>query len=320
MRSANFAQMPWRAAGPKAIPQAFPYQGSKRLLASQILSLFPERGVPRLVEPFAGSAAISLAARNYGLARSVALSDVNEPLMDLWKLIVEKPLQLIEDYTRLWTEQISDPRAYYLAVRDEFNVTHDPALLLYLLCRCVKAAVRYSRKTGGFNQGADHRRLGARPENIAARVKAASELMQGAEVLTCAYEKPLVSADVDELVYLDPPYQGTSDVPDHRYLKGLRREVFVDTLQRAVENNVSFVVSYDAVTEDNRYGYALPEELGLLHRHVVAGLSSQATLMGKSQTTVESLYISPALVQRLGGVDVVDVRLGHNVTQAETLF
>lgn len=302
--------MPWKTAGPKSVPQAFPYQGSKRLLAPQILSLFPDGGVSRLIEPFAGSGAISLAARYYGLASSILLSDVNEPLMEMWRLIIEDPERLVGEYARMWNEQLADPRGYYLSIRDKFNATHEPALLLYLLCRCVKAAVRYSQKTGDFNQGADHRRLGAKPHNIAMRIAAASGLMQGAKVEACGYEEPLVNADADDLVYLDPPYQGTSDVPDHRYLKGLQRDVFVDVLQKAVDNKVSFVVSYDVVTDDNKYGYALPSELGLTHRHIVAGLSSQATLMGKSQTTVESLYVSPALMERLGGPDRVDSCLG----------
>lgn len=297
------------AAGARALPQAFPYQGSKRLLAGRILALFPDGGVPRLVEPFAGSAAISVAARHHGLASSVALSDVNAPLVGIWRLIIEEPERLVAEYARLWHEQLDDPRGYYLKVREEFNSTREPALLLYLLSRCVKAAVRYSAKTGHFNQGADHRRLGARPGLTADRIGRVSTLLQGSTVDICGYEDPLTGAGRDELVYLDPPYQGTSDVSDRRYLAGLRREVFVEVLQRAVDNKVSFIVSYDVVTEDNKYGYALPRELGLTHRHVMAGVSSQATLIGKSRTTVESLYLSPALVQRLGGRDAVEARL-----------
>lgn len=291
------------------MPQAFPYQGSKRLLASRILSLFPAPGVPRLIEPFAGSAAVSVAARHYGLACSVALSDVNAPLVGMWRLILDEPGRLVAEYARLWHEQLDDPRGYYLSVRERFNVTREPALLLYLLSRCVKAAVRYSLKTGHFNQGADHRRLGARPGIIADRIGRVSALLRGSTVDTCGYEDPLTGACSDDLVYLDPPYQGTSDVPDHRYLSGLRRELFVEVLQKAVDNKVSFVVSYDVVTEDNRYGQALPGELGLTHRHVMAGISSQGTLLGQPRTTVESLYLSPALVQRLGGADAVDACL-----------
>jgi DNA adenine methylase len=224
-------------------------------------------------------------------------------------MIIDEPERLAGEYTRLWHEQLDDPRGYYLKVRDRFNATREPALLLYLLCRCVKAAVRYSARTGHFNQGADHRRLGARPRVMADRIARVSALLRGSTADTCGYDDPLTGADADELVYLDPPYQGTSDVPDRRYLAGLRREVFVEVLQKAVDNRVSFVVSYDVVTEDNKYGRALPAELGLTHRHVMAGVSAQATLMGESRTTVESLYLSPALVQRLGGPDAVDARL-----------
>jgi DNA adenine methylase len=294
------------------VPQAFPYQGSKRVLASHILSLFPGGGVPRLVEPFAGSAAISMAARHHAMAGSVHLSDVNAPLIALWDLIINEPGDLIAAYTRMWHAQRPDPRAYYLNARDEFNATHRPELLLYLLCRCVKAAVRYS-KTGDFNQTADHRRLGARPSNIAERVNAASRLMRGAATTsTESYAGPLVNADAEDLVYMDPPYQGTSDVPDPRYLRGLQRAAFAETLQEAVDNKVSFIVSYDVVRDDNKYGLALPEELGLTHRHVVAGVSSQATLQGRRQVTVESLYLSPALVDRLGGETEIDRRFVPN--------
>jgi DNA adenine methylase len=294
---------------PVAVPQAFPYQGSKRALAGHILSLFPDGGVPRLIEPFAGSAAISLAARHHAVAETVHLADVNAPLIALWNLIIHDPSTLLTAYARMWHEQQPDPRAYYLRVREEFNATHRPELLLHLLCRCVKAAVRYSR-TGDFNQAPDHRRLGARPPHLAARITAASRLLRGATTTaTESYADPLVNAAPEDLVYLDPPYQGTSDVPDPRYLTGLRREAFADTLQAAVDNKVSFIVSYDAVREDNKYGLALPPELGLTHRHVVAGVSTQATLQGRRRLTVESLYLSPALLQRLGGKPEIDRRL-----------
>ncbi len=43
------------------IPQPIPYQGSKRHIAHHILPLFSDKP-DKLVEPFAGSAAISVAA------------------------------------------------------------------------------------------------------------------------------------------------------------------------------------------------------------------------------------------------------------------
>ncbi|WP_197481919.1 DNA adenine methylase [Rhodococcus sp. HS-D2] len=303
--------MQWKIDGPRTVPQAFPYQGSKRALVGQILSLFPEGGIPLLIEPFAGSAAVSVAARHYGVAQDIAISDVNGPLIELWRMIIDAPAELIDVYTAMWHEQqvgddpLASAKAYYMEKRREFNQTHDPAILLYLLARCVKAAVRYG-KGGDFNQSADNRRMGARPANMQERIMSASRLMQGAKTSSESYEDPLVNAPREALVYMDPPYQGTSDVPDHRYLTGLQREVFAETLQHAVDNQVSFIVSYDVVREDKKYGEALPEELGLTHRHVTVGVSSQATLSGRKEMTIESLYISPALVARLGGEDKID--------------
>lgn len=306
-------QTGWRVDSAKVTPQAFPYQGSKRILAGQILSLLPDGEVPLLIEPFAGSAAISVAARHYGRADRVALSDVNKPLMALWECIVKDPSRLLDRYEEMWhQQQVGDgspsenAKAYFLARRREFNETRDPAILLYLLSRIVKAAVRYGR-SGDFNQSADNRRLGAQPSNMRQRVMAASALLEGhVDIAAGSYEEPLVNAARDSVVYMDPPYQGTTDVPDHRYLCGVQYQAFSNALQAAVNNDVSFIVSYDVVREDNKYGKPLPSSLGLLHRNVIVGRSSQSTLLGRREDSVESLYLSPALVERLGGAPRVD--------------
>lgn len=309
MNDVETFKFPWVGQGPRTVPQAFPYQGSKRQLARKILSLFPEPAVELLVEPFAGSAAIAVASRFYGTANKVFISDVNAPVMDLWKAIRDEPDQLIEQYSKYWNDQLSDPKSYFRKVRSDFNRDHEPAALLYLLNRIVKAAIRYNQKTGEFNQGADNRRLGANPSVVEKRIKASSLLMQRAVIAVESYEESLLLASKNALVYMDPPYQGTSDVSDHRYLQGLSREAFSKNLAEAVKNETSFIVSYDVVTDDNKYGYKLPEELDLMHRHLLAGTSSQATLNGRQEKTVESLYLSPALVKRLGGEDAVDSRL-----------
>ncbi|MDR2813428.1 MAG: DNA adenine methylase [Prevotellaceae bacterium] len=46
------------------LPRPIPYQGSKRNLADKILRFFPSK-FDRLIEPFAGSAAISIASAFY---------------------------------------------------------------------------------------------------------------------------------------------------------------------------------------------------------------------------------------------------------------
>ena len=65
-------------------PQPIQYQGSKRLLAPLILRYVPEDAA-RLVEPFAGTGALSIAA-------ALSKSFVN-PRRDTSKLREELPLQ-----------------------------------------------------------------------------------------------------------------------------------------------------------------------------------------------------------------------------------
>ncbi|NCO32753.1 MAG: hypothetical protein GW893_02625 [Armatimonadetes bacterium] len=72
------------------VPHPIPYQGSKRNIAPDILGYFPPK-VHALHEPFAGSAAVSLAAAARGLAEQYWLNDLNKPLMDLWATISTLP-------------------------------------------------------------------------------------------------------------------------------------------------------------------------------------------------------------------------------------
>lgn len=297
------------------VPHAIPYQGSKRALAHAIIPLLPE-GADKLIEPFAGSAAISIAARYSGAVDSAIISDINEPLMALWGRILSDANALADDYDSLWNEQREDPRSYYDAIRAKFNATKEPHLLLYLLARCVKAAVRYS-KNGDFNQSPDNRRLGAVPNTMRRRLINTSRALTQTVAISGNYADLLVNASTSSVVYMDPPYQGVSNVRDHRYMRGLERLEFEEHLREAVNAGVSFILSYDAVTESKEYGDAVSEDLGLMHLHVIAGRSSQATLQGINKVTVESIYISPALVDRLGGEDRIARQLGGSIKPAE---
>src|SRR6266540_7496336 len=159
------------------VPHPIPYQGSKRKLAAQILAFFPQ-GINTLMEPFAGSAALTLAAAARGLARRYLINDLNEALMELWGTIIQEPQKLAKQYEGIWKSQLGDRGECYDKIRNEFNRTRRPEHLLYLLARCVKAAVRYNAN-GEFNQSPDNRRMGALPETMREQILGASLLLKG---------------------------------------------------------------------------------------------------------------------------------------------
>jgi len=280
------------------IPHPIPYQGSKRNLATEILRCFPER-VTTLMEPFAGSAAITLAAAARGLAAHYVINDLNKPLVDLWRAIVESPEKLIHQYETLWRAQHEDRREYYDKVREAFNRTGRPDYLLYLLARCVKAAVRYNAK-GEFNQSPDNRRMGALPATMQEQVLGASHLLRGkTEFASLDYRQAVARATPDDLIYMDPPYQGVCGERDPRYLKGVLVADFVEVLESLNYREIKYLVSYDGRTGDRIHGRKLPDRLRLHLIELPAGRSSQATLLGRAEVTVESLYLSPALAESL---------------------
>jgi len=280
------------------VPHPIPYQGSKRHLASQILAYFP-RHIDTLIEPFAGSGAITLAAASRGLAKRFRLNDLNGPLMDLWRMIVEEPHKLAKQYEIVWRAQHGDRRDYYDKIRDEFNRTRRPHHFLYLLARCVKAAVRYNAH-GEFNQSPDNRRMGALPETMREQILGASIFLRGkTELSTEDYRTAMARARSGDLIYLDPPYQGVCGERDPRYLKGVLFDEFVEAVEVLNGRDISYIVSYDGRTGDKVHGRPLPRDLRQKHIELDAGGSSQETLLGRTAVTYESLYLSPALAERL---------------------
>ena len=279
------------------IPHPFPYQGSKRRIASQILAHFP-RDVDRLIEPFCGSAAVSIATAWEWRANRFWINDANDALMMLWSMILEHPRQLSEEYRRMWHEQLDDPDAYFYDVRDRFNADPQPSWFLYLLARIVKGSIRYS-SSGRFNQSPDRRRLGMNPDTMAMQISDTSNLLSGRCRATCSDFREVVEfAGGYDLIYMDPPYQGTSETGDPRYHRGLPFDEFVQALDDMNRRDLSYIVSYDGWTGEKQHGSLLPPELGLTRVSIEAGRSTQSTLLGGADRTIESLYLSAQARQR----------------------
>ena len=256
-----------------------------------ILSHVPADRYTRLVEPFAGSAAVTLAAAAEKKFHSHVIGDALEPLIRLWQIVIDDPTPLAEQYENLWYSEREKPIGAYYEIRSEFNVDRHPAKLLYLLARCVKNAVRFN-PAGEFNQSPDKRRKGTRPPTMKAELFAAHKLLAGNSQAVHSDFLPLFSnAQEGDFFYLDPPYQGTSEGRDQRYIAGVSRDQMIDALTILNEKRIPFILSYDGFCGERNYGKPLPEAIA---RRVLldVGRSSQATLNGRDDVTIESLYVS----------------------------
>jgi DNA adenine methylase len=277
-----------------SIPHPIPYQGSKRRLAAAILSHVPVDRYNRLVEPFAGSAAVTLAAASQKKFRSYVIGDALEPLIQLWQMVIDDPARPAEQYEKHWRRERENPIDAYYEIRAEFNSDRNPAKLLYLLARCVKNAVRFN-PAGEFNQSPDKRRTGTQPQTMKAELFAAHRLLAGKSQAVHSDFLPLfLNAREGDFFYLDPPYQGTSEGRDQRYIAGVSRDQMIGALTVLNEKRIPFILSYDGSCGERSYGRPLPEAVA---RRILldVGRSSQATLNGRDDVTVESLYVSHAI-------------------------
>lgn len=279
-------------------PHIVQYQGSKRNLAPQILRYFPQR-FNRLIEPFAGMAAITIAVSKQRRAEQYVLNDLNEPLIIILREAINNPQKLIEDYTKVWSEQITFEGGsveHFYKIRKDFNDGNKSAAnMLYLLARCVKGSVRYSTN-GMFNQSPDKRRMGTNPKNLAQNVYMISSLLKGkTEFSSVDYREVTKMTKQGDIVYMDPPYQGVCTTRDSRYFSGICFDDFVECVDDLNRRGIDFIISYDGTCGEKQYGVDLPKELKLKKVMLNAGLSSQSLLLGKKEKTVEALYISPNL-------------------------
>lgn len=287
------------------LPHFIQYQGSKRILAKHILQFLP-KGIGRLVEPFAGTAAISVATSASQITRKFWLNDLNKPLIELLELAIERPNEIADFYLELWNEQHTDSVAHYFEVRSRFNETNDPRLFLYLLARCVKGSVRYN-SDGWFNQSPDKRRKGTQPETMRKNIAGVSSLLKGKCTFTSLdYREVLEQIQYGDFIYMDPPYQGVCGNSDSRYLSGINFDDFVLALEQLNRKGAAFAVSYDGKLGDKAFGRVLPKRLNLERIEIEVGRSSQSTLLGKEETTIESLYLSPSLSRGLMDTQISD--------------
>lgn len=280
-------------------PHIVQYQGSKRLLAPQILRYVPRR-VRRFIEPFSGTAAMTIAAALGNRAEFYVVNDINAPLVSLLKFAVESPASLLASYSTLWNEQFVFPGGHlehFYEIRTRFNAGDvSPANMLYLLARCVKGSVRYGRN-GKFNQSPDKRRHGTSPKTLAANIPIISRLLKGKTMFSAVdYREVFAQAAPGDLIYMDPPYQGVSSERDNRYVAGLQFEEFAESLYDLNRRGVDYLISYDGTCGEKGYGTDLPSDLECTKILLKAGWSSQALLLGKKSLTYEALYVSKGLI------------------------
>ncbi|MCJ8318633.1 MAG: Dam family site-specific DNA-(adenine-N6)-methyltransferase [Colwellia sp.] len=175
------------------------WAGGKYSLSDVINKMLPKG--KHLIEPFVGAGSIFLNS-DY---EHYTLNDINKDLINLYKILQQKPQNYIEDAAKLFVPETNQSEVYY-QLRKEFNATSDTyyrsLLFLYMNRHGYNGLCRYN-KSGGYNVPFGKYKRPYFPE---AELTFFAEKSQNATFVCEGYRETFKRAKCGDVIYCDPPY------------------------------------------------------------------------------------------------------------------
>lgn len=233
----------------KAIPVRpfLKWAGNKFRIMDRIQKSLPPGN--RLIEPFAGSAAVFLNT-DYD---QYLINDNNPDLINLYNLLKQDGQFFINKARRYFTPRYNNEEEYY-KIRTRFNKTDDIALrailFLYLNRHGYNGLCRYNNQ-GGYNVPFGRYKSPYFPEK---EMQFFHTKSQNAEFVISGFEQVIKSAKYGDVIYCDPPYvplsasanfttysAGGFNMDDQTKLADLAKEVADNGISILISNhNTSF--------------------------------------------------------------------------------
>ena len=175
------------------------WAGGKYPLLDDIKKHLPEGEC--LIEPFVGAGSVFL---NTDFSRYI-LADINSDLISLYNIVKTRTDEYVQASRELFMPETNQAEVYY-QFREEFNACQDPfrraVLFLYLNRFGYNGLCRYNLR-GEFNVPFGRYKKPYFPE---AELYHFAEKAQNAEFHCLSYEECMDRADINSVVYCDPPY------------------------------------------------------------------------------------------------------------------
>ena len=244
---------------PKALP-VLKWVGGKRKLVPTLapqIKTYIEETKGHYIEPFVGGGAMML---GLGLPKMV-INDILPDLARTYLAVRDSPAEvknLLCDMRDWGTEE-----SHYYAVREsEPDTDVDAAArMIYLNHLCFNGICRHN-KSGKFNVPYG-KQPGRITDDLLERIDTASEALQGVEILNGDFEPIIKAAEKGDLLYVDPPYDGTFVDYAQESFVGMSQHRLGSELAEAHKRGVAFI-AHNSDTELIRswFSYATIIKIG----------------------------------------------------------
>lgn len=246
------------------------WAGGKRQLEEVLLPMILDRlaSSGTYIEPFLGGGAIALAVARERPDSPIVAGDACADLVDAWLAVQQHPIALARELAALGKTHDGDQ---YYRVRDG-DVSDDlvkrAARFIYLNKMGFNGLYRVNR-AGRFNVPLGRGKVSAIPTH--SQLQALWTVVRDWSI-QCSDFEPLIEAAVEgDVVYADPPYDGTFS-----YSSGfdtVSRRRLMEAVRRAARRGVGVIVT-DADTRRVRHLYRWATLVEIGERRRVAASSS----------------------------------------------
>lgn len=241
--------------------QLLKWIGSKQRFAHEIASFFPSN-TRRYFEPFLGSGAVlgTLAPKR------AVVSDVFEPLMEIWRTLHENPDLLVSWYAERREAMMKGQKvAEFERIKASYNARPNGADLVFLCRSCYGGVVRF-RKADGYMSTPCGAHTPIPAERFAARVSEWRRRTAGTTFCAMDYKVAMGMAEEGDLIYCDPPYKETQSI-----LYGAQEfrlgELF-EAIGRCKSRGAHVALSIDGTKRSGNLICEVPVPNGLFEREV----------------------------------------------------
>ena len=199
------------------------WAGGKSQLINDIEKALPKNIVKEnftYIEPFAGSSAILFwILNNFPHVKKAVINDINEDLINVYKVIASRPGELISVLEILQSEFHSlesddeNKKGYYYDKRKLYNTRKEEksiqaALFIFLNRTCFNGLYRVNRNNEyNVPMGSYKKPTICDRENLLA----VNKVLQKVEILSGDFEQTLTYASENTVFYFDPPYKPLTD-------------------------------------------------------------------------------------------------------------
>ncbi len=183
------------------------WAGGKSRLLPELRRCTP-RNFSRYFEPFLGGGAMFFDL----VPRSALLGDANPELIRCFKVVAERPEELIQHLEKL---VVTEEEFYTMRAMPPENLddVSRAGRFIYLNKTCYNGLYRVNKR-GLFNT--PYGRQDGIPLFQAQNIRAASRALQGAQLICCDYKILLEKARKSDFVYVDPPYMPIGKYSDFK--------------------------------------------------------------------------------------------------------